>query len=158
VSTSTILVLLGAFLASAVEMVEALTIVLGVGLLRGWRSPLIGVAAATIVLAALVATLGRCSGSCRSAPCVWSSVRSCSRSDCSGGARRSCARAGTRLFTTRTRPSARSASDYLAICDHTVSVGAVPGPDADGVRRQGEEIAEATERAGPVPAGERDRM
>ena len=36
--------------------------------------------------------------------------------------------------------------DYLAICDHTVSVGAVPGLDADAVRRQGAEIAEANER------------
>jgi uncharacterized membrane protein len=58
VSTSAILVLLGAFLASAVEMVEALTIVLGVGIVRGWRSTLIGVAAATVVLAALVGALG----------------------------------------------------------------------------------------------------
>jgi uncharacterized membrane protein len=58
VSTSTILLILGAFLASAVEMVEALTIVLGVGVVRGWRSTLTGVAAATIVLAALVAGLG----------------------------------------------------------------------------------------------------
>jgi uncharacterized membrane protein len=58
VSTSTILLFSGAFLASAVEMVEALTIVLGVGVVRGWRSTLIGVAAATIVLAALIAALG----------------------------------------------------------------------------------------------------
>src|SRR6266516_6724977 len=58
VSTSTVLLVLGAFLASAVEMVEALTIVLGVGIVRGWRSTLIGGAAATIVLAALVAALG----------------------------------------------------------------------------------------------------
>jgi uncharacterized membrane protein len=58
VSTSTTLLVLGAFLASAVEMVEALTIVLGVGIVRGWRSTLIGVAAAAIVLAALVAALG----------------------------------------------------------------------------------------------------
>jgi uncharacterized membrane protein len=56
--TSTILVVLGSFLASAVEMVEALTIVLGVGVVRGWRSPLIGAGAATLVLAALVAALG----------------------------------------------------------------------------------------------------
>jgi uncharacterized membrane protein len=55
---STALVAAGAFLASAVEMVEALTIVLGVGLVRGWRSPLIGVAAATVVLSALVVSLG----------------------------------------------------------------------------------------------------
>src|SRR4029079_2929939 len=59
VSTSTVLVILGAFLASAVEMVEALTIVLGVGIVRGWRSTLIGVAAAAIVLAARAAALGR---------------------------------------------------------------------------------------------------
>src|SRR6266852_1230693 len=58
VSTSTALLILGAFLASAVEMVEALTIVLGVGVVRGWRSTLIGVGAATIVLAALIAALG----------------------------------------------------------------------------------------------------
>jgi len=58
VSTSAILILLGAFLASAVEFVEALTIVLGVGIVRGWRSTLIGVAAATIVLAVLIAALG----------------------------------------------------------------------------------------------------
>ncbi|PWU25353.1 MAG: hypothetical protein C5B48_01710 [Candidatus Rokuibacteriota bacterium] len=49
---------LAAFLASAVEMVEALTIVLAVGLARGWRSALIGVGAALLALAALVAALG----------------------------------------------------------------------------------------------------
>jgi uncharacterized membrane protein len=47
-----------AFLASAVEMVEALTIVLAVGVTRGWRSPLFGVGAATLALAAIVAALG----------------------------------------------------------------------------------------------------
>ena len=57
-STSTTLIVLGAFLASAVEMVEALTIVLGVGIVRGWRSTLIGVGAASLVLAVLVAALG----------------------------------------------------------------------------------------------------
>jgi uncharacterized membrane protein len=46
------------FLASGVEAVEALTIVLGVGVVRGWRSPLLGVLAATVVLGALVAVLG----------------------------------------------------------------------------------------------------
>jgi DNA polymerase (family 10) len=39
--------------------------------------------------------------------------------------------------------------DYLAICDHTVSVGAVTGLTADDVRSQGEEIAEANERLAP---------
>src|SRR5438270_6207217 len=47
-----------AFLASAVEMVEALTIVLAVGLTRGWRSPLLGVGAALGALALVVAALG----------------------------------------------------------------------------------------------------
>jgi uncharacterized membrane protein len=49
---------LAAFLASAVEMVEALTIVLAVGVTRGWRSTLYGVASALFALAALVAVLG----------------------------------------------------------------------------------------------------
>src|SRR3954449_11215210 len=57
-STGTALIALGAFLACAVEMVEALTIVLGVGTVRGWRSTLIGVGAATVVLAVLTAALG----------------------------------------------------------------------------------------------------
>jgi uncharacterized membrane protein len=47
-----------AFLASAVEFVEALTIVLASGVTRGWRSSLIGLGAATIALAAIVAALG----------------------------------------------------------------------------------------------------
>ena len=59
---STALLALGAFLASAVEMVEALTIVLGVGVVRGWRSPLIGVATATGVLLALIALIGTALG------------------------------------------------------------------------------------------------
>jgi uncharacterized membrane protein len=63
VNTGTILVVTGAFLASAVEMVEALTIVLGVGVVRGWRSTLIGAGAAGVVLAILVAALGPALGS-----------------------------------------------------------------------------------------------
>jgi uncharacterized membrane protein len=58
VSTGSLLVVIGSFLASAVEMVEALTIVLGVGIVRGWRSTLIGAGAAVLVLAVLVAALG----------------------------------------------------------------------------------------------------
>jgi uncharacterized membrane protein len=49
---------LSAFLASAVEMVEALTIVLAAGAARGWRSSLTGAGAATVVLVAVVAALG----------------------------------------------------------------------------------------------------
>src|SRR4029078_6513391 len=55
---SAVFLFLGAFLASAVEMVEALTIVLAVGVTRGWRSPLIGVAAATAALAVIIAVPG----------------------------------------------------------------------------------------------------
>jgi DNA polymerase (family 10) len=39
--------------------------------------------------------------------------------------------------------------DYVAICDHTPAVGAVHGLTPDEVRRQGEEIAAATERLAP---------
>ncbi len=49
---------LAAFLASAVEMVEALTIVLAVGLTRGWRSALTGTAAALAALIVIVAVFG----------------------------------------------------------------------------------------------------
>jgi DNA polymerase (family 10) len=42
--------------------------------------------------------------------------------------------------------------EYVAICDHTPSVGAVPGLTADDLRRQAEEIAAANERL----AGESD--
>jgi len=55
---SGLFLILASFLASAVEMVEALTIVLAVGVTRGWRSALLGVAAATVALAVSVAALG----------------------------------------------------------------------------------------------------
>lgn len=55
---SAVLLVLSSFLASAVEMVEALTIVLASGLTRGWRSSLLGVAAALAALAVTVAALG----------------------------------------------------------------------------------------------------
>jgi len=53
------LVLVGAvFLACAVEMVEALTIVFAVGHTRGWRSAFEGVVVALVALSALVAAFG----------------------------------------------------------------------------------------------------
>jgi uncharacterized membrane protein len=55
---SAVFLVLSAFLASSVEMVEALTIVLAAGLTRGWRSPLLGVAAALLALGAVIASLG----------------------------------------------------------------------------------------------------
>jgi DNA polymerase (family X) len=39
--------------------------------------------------------------------------------------------------------------EYVAICDHTRNVRVVPGLDADDLRRQAEEIAEANERLAP---------
>jgi uncharacterized membrane protein len=48
-----------AFLGSAVESVEALTIVLAVGLTRGWRSPLYGTVVALLALAILVLAFGQ---------------------------------------------------------------------------------------------------
>ncbi|HVN62821.1 MAG TPA: hypothetical protein VMT59_16335, partial [Gaiellaceae bacterium] len=56
--THDIFLFLTTFLASGVEAVEALTIVLAVGVVRGWRSTLIGVGAAALVLAVIVAVLG----------------------------------------------------------------------------------------------------
>ena len=47
-----------AFLASAVEMVEALTIVLAVGITRGWLRALLAALCAVLVLAAIVAVAG----------------------------------------------------------------------------------------------------
>jgi uncharacterized membrane protein len=47
-----------AFLASAVEAVEALTVVLAAGTTRGWRPALIGAGAAILALAAAIAVLG----------------------------------------------------------------------------------------------------
>jgi uncharacterized membrane protein len=51
-------VLLASFLASAVEFVEAFTIVLAMGLTRGWRSALWGVGAAVGLLAVVTAAGG----------------------------------------------------------------------------------------------------
>src|SRR5581483_7600083 len=49
---------LSTFLASAVEVVEAVTIVLAVGITRQWRSTLFGVAAALVALAVIVGVFG----------------------------------------------------------------------------------------------------
>lgn len=49
---------IAAFLASLVEFVEAFTIVLAVGSVRGWRSAMAGSAAAVVVLFAMVLALG----------------------------------------------------------------------------------------------------
>jgi uncharacterized membrane protein len=56
--TRDVLLVGAAFLACAVEMVEAITIVLAVGVTRGWRSALVGTATALGALTAVVAVLG----------------------------------------------------------------------------------------------------
>lgn len=57
-TSSAIFLAITSFLASAVEMVEALTIVLAVGVTRGWRSALIGVGTAVLALVAVVGSFG----------------------------------------------------------------------------------------------------
>jgi len=56
--THDLFLVLAAFLACSVEMVEALTIVLAVGVTRGWRSTIIGTATAFGALAVVIAALG----------------------------------------------------------------------------------------------------
>jgi uncharacterized membrane protein len=56
--TGPAVVLITTFLASAVEAIEMVTIVLGVGATRGWRSTLVGVGAGFAVLAVVVGVLG----------------------------------------------------------------------------------------------------
>jgi uncharacterized membrane protein len=51
-------VLLTTFLASAVEAIEMVVIVLGVGATRGWRSTLLGAVAGFALLAVIIAVLG----------------------------------------------------------------------------------------------------
>jgi uncharacterized membrane protein len=58
VHSSAAVLVLAVFLACAVEMVEAFTIVLAVGTTRGWRSALEGAAVAVVALAALVGVAG----------------------------------------------------------------------------------------------------
>jgi Ca2+/H+ antiporter, TMEM165/GDT1 family len=58
VNSIALVTVLSAFLASAVEFVEAVTIVLAVGVTRQWRSALIGVGAAVVALALLIAIFG----------------------------------------------------------------------------------------------------
>ncbi|MDU0206367.1 COG4280 domain-containing protein [Paenibacillus sp. MAH-36] len=49
---------LSSFLGTSVEFVEALTVILAVGAVRGWRSALIGAGAALAILALLVFAIG----------------------------------------------------------------------------------------------------
>jgi uncharacterized membrane protein len=57
-TTGPVTVLITTFLASAVEAIEMVIIVVGVGATRGWRSTLIGSASGFGVLAVVVAILG----------------------------------------------------------------------------------------------------
>jgi uncharacterized membrane protein len=51
-------VLATAFLATAIEVIEMIAIVVGVGVARSWRASLVGAAAGLVVLVVLVAVLG----------------------------------------------------------------------------------------------------
>ncbi len=54
-----VLLVLAAFLATCVEMVETLTIILAVGITKGWKTALAGMASAIVVLTVVVAVLGK---------------------------------------------------------------------------------------------------
>lgn len=54
-----VLIFGAAFVGSAVESTEALTIVLAIGLTRGWRAPLAGTVAALVLLGILVVLFGQ---------------------------------------------------------------------------------------------------
>src|ERR1700736_2145771 len=56
--STAVYVVLTTFLASAVEAVEMVTIVVGVGATRGWRSTLIGAASGFAVLAVVIVAFG----------------------------------------------------------------------------------------------------
>jgi uncharacterized membrane protein len=58
VTASAIFVAVSSALASGVEFVEALTIVLAVGITKGWRDAFEGTAAAAVALAIMVAVIG----------------------------------------------------------------------------------------------------
>ena len=51
--------ILASFTASLVEFVEALTVVLAVGKVRGWRAAIAGSVSALIILCVLVAVFGQ---------------------------------------------------------------------------------------------------
>ncbi|MBV9101337.1 MAG: hypothetical protein JOZ46_12720 [Candidatus Dormibacteraeota bacterium] len=57
-SNAAVYVLITTFLASAVEAIEMVTIVVGVGATRGWRSSLTGAAAGFVLLAVVIVGLG----------------------------------------------------------------------------------------------------
>lgn len=57
-TTTVVTVLVTTFLASAVEAIEMVTIVVGIGATRGWRSTILGAGIGFLVLAVVVTVLG----------------------------------------------------------------------------------------------------
>jgi Ca2+/H+ antiporter, TMEM165/GDT1 family len=69
-STATWGLVAAVFAASLVELVEAFTIVLAIGTLRGWKSALAGAALAVVALAGFTVAAGYASSpGCRSRRC-----------------------------------------------------------------------------------------
>jgi len=95
------------FLASLVEFVEALTVVLAVGTVRGWRGALAGSGGALGVLLLIVIVLGPALARIplHQIHSPWESFCSCSA--CDGYVRRFCAQRASFRCTTKRRPTQR---------------------------------------------------
>jgi hypothetical protein len=101
---------LAAFFASLVEFIEALTIVLAVGAVRGWRGAIGGAALALVVLLLLVVVLG---------PAITQIPEGCVQlvlgtllllfGPCGGSEKLSFAQLASCPYTTRQKPTLRKA-------------------------------------------------
>ena len=98
--------ILAAFLASLVEFVEALTVVLAIGSVRGWRDALLGSAAALGVMLVLIVALGGALARIPLGDIQLVVGACCCCSGCAGYARPFCARPVSSHCTTRPRRSA----------------------------------------------------
>ena len=161
--TPTVVLVVSTFLASAVEMVEALTIVFALGVTRGWRSATIGVARGVRARSrsSSLPSVPRSPRS-RSRRCGSSSARCCWCSACSGSARRSCVPRVSGRSTTRTRSSPARSSDHATrriarraarlVRLHALLQGRAPRGTRGGVHRR-----DLREHGGPHRVGGRRR-
>ena len=96
--------LTAAFLASLVEAVEAMTIVLAVAIVRGWRPASLGATAGLVVLALIVVAVGPLLDRVPLNVLQIALAYCCCCLACGGCARRSCALRASFRSTTRRSP------------------------------------------------------